>query len=227
MKKPIIFVAILLLALSANAMTPLTESDLSNVSNPLSLSINPEQRIKVNNQTNVWDNSDGLNQLLPTSSGLMIHFDMNLFEDLDTAVERYSPEKPFSSFTWLWDKKDAFNKVQIFLIDPVTGKNYTALFSDNVFTIKYLIVPADLITWKNYITITNAETVNAEETNGNNINTQATAAPSITYTNDDSRNSTSPYRYYIMSGNTDMRDTYINKTNATIQSGSWVDIKTR
>jgi hypothetical protein len=152
---------------------------------------------------------------------------MNLFEDLDEAAERYTTDKPFSSFTWLWSKSDVFNTVQIFLIDPVTGKNYTALFSDDAFFNKYQIFPVDLITWKNYTTIIKAETVNAEDLNGNNSNTQATDTPSITHSNNDTSSSNSPYRYYIMSGNTDMRDTYINKTNATIQSGSWVDIKPR
>jgi hypothetical protein len=227
MKNFIIYVAILFLALSANAMTPLTESDLSNVSNPLSLSINPEQRINVNNQTNVWDTSDGFNQLLPIPSGLMIHFDLNLFEGPGAAEEKDTPDKLFSSFSWLWGKKDVLNKVHIFLIDPVTGKNITSSFSDNASITQYQILPSDLITWKNYAAIINAETVSAEDTNGNNINTQATATPSIAHTNDDTRSSNSPYRYYIMSGNTYMRDTYINKTNTTIQSGSWVDIKTR
>jgi hypothetical protein len=209
------------------AMTPLKESDLSNISNPLSLSINPEQRIKINNKPNAWDDSDGLNQLLPTSSGLMLHFDINLFGDIDETAERYASNKPFSSFTLLWSNNDVFHKVQIFLIDPVTGKNYTTLFSDDDIFNKYQIFPINSITWKNYTTIINAETVNAEDTNEPNSNTQATGTPSITHSNIDTSSSNSPYRYNIMSGNADMRDTYINKTNTTIQSGSWVDIKTR
>ncbi|HQI80788.1 MAG TPA: hypothetical protein PLR71_04425 [Deltaproteobacteria bacterium] len=35
------------------------------------------------------------------------------------------------------------------------------------------------------------------------------------------------YRYVITSGNIEMRDTYIQQTNSTINAGSWVDIRPR
>ena len=221
------FLAVLMSPLFLCAMTPLTETDLSNVSNPLSLSIHPDHIMEINNKTQTWDDSEGHNKLLSTLSGSMIHFDMNLFDDLDVTAERYATNKPFFSFPWFGGNNDILNNVKIFLIDPVTGKNYTELFSEDAVFNKIQILSINSITWKNYSTIINDETVNAEDTNETYSNSQATVTPSIAHTNDDTRSSNSPYTYKIMSGNTDMRDTYINKTNTTIQSGSWVDIKTR
>jgi hypothetical protein len=230
MNKFMIFLAILFISLSVRAMTPLTESDLSNVSNPLSLNINPDQIMKINNKTNVWDNSEGLNKSLPTSSGSMFHFDLNLFEDLDETEESYATNKQFSSFPWLGGNDD-INNVQIFLINPVTGKDWTTLFSYDASFNNYQIFPLSLIIWKDYNIIINDETinaggVNAEGVNQTNSNSQASGSPSITHPNNDTQSSNSPYRYNIMSGNIDMRDTYIDNRSTTIQSGSWVDIKT-
>ena len=229
MKKTMIFLTILLLALSVRAMTLLTESDLSNVSNPLSLSINPDQIMKINNKTNAWDNSEGLNKSFPTSSGPMFHFDLNLFEDLDDTEESYA-SKQFSSFPWLGGNND-INNVQIFLIDPVTGKDWTTLFSYDAPFNNYQIFPLNVIIWKDYNIIINDETinaggVNAEGVNETNSNGQASSSPSITHSNNDTQSSNNPYRYNIMAGNTDMRDTYIDNRSTTIQSGSWIDIKT-
>ncbi len=219
--------AVLMLPLLLCAMTPLTETDLSNVSNPLSLSILPDHIMEINNKTITRNDSEGLNKLLPTSSGLMLHFDMNLFEDLDVTAERYATNKPFFSFPWFGGNNDILNNVQIFLIDPVTGKDWTTSSFEDAILNRYQIYPINSITCKDYTIIINAETLNAEDTNEPNSNTQATGTPSITHSNNDTRNSNSPYIYTITSGNTDMRDTFINKTNTTIQSGSWVDIKTR
>jgi hypothetical protein len=207
-------------------MSPLTETDLSNVSNPLSLSINPEQRIKINNIPNEWDDSDGFNQSSQTSSGLRLHFDITLFEDIDETPKRYATNNPFSSLTLLWSNNNVSNDIHIFLIDPITGKNYTALFSDDATFKTYQTFTINQIIWRNYITIMNAETVSAEDTNETNSNIKAIGTPSITHANNDIISSDSPYRYNIMSGDILMRDTYINNWNMTIQAGSWTDIKT-
>ena len=221
MNKIIIFLilSVLLLAISVKAMTPLTEDDLSVVSNPLSLTINLEQINMTNNKPYADDYFDGLNQLLLISSGLRFHFDIDLFEDPDETVER-DAFNLFSSFSWL-RANNTLNNVQIFLINPVTGKSYTTSFSEDSVPDDIQTRWLNLITWKDYATI-----INAEDANGHYIDTKTTLTPSMVYPVDYKNTSNDPYRYDIKSGNTDMRDTYINNRNTNIQSGSWVNIKT-
>ena len=218
MNKKVAFLACLLLPLSVWSMSPLTETDLSNVSTPLSININPDQRIKINNKPDAWDDSDGLNQLSPISSGLRFHFDINLFEDPDETVERYA-YNIISPFSWLRVNNN-LNNVQIFLIDPVTGKNYTTLF-ENANSNNIQIPSINLLTWKYYTT-----TINAEDATGYYIYTKTTKTPSMVYPVDYKNTSNDPYIYDVKSGNTDIRSTYINNWNTTIHSGSMIDINT-
>ncbi len=228
MGKFLTFLAVLILPFPLCAMTPLTESDLSNVSNPLSLSINIEQIIKTTNKPNSSDSSESLSQLLPTSSGLMLHFDVNLFEDPDETAERYATNKQFSSFPWLGGNNNILNNVQIFMIDPATGKDWTTLFYEDAIFNQYQIFSINPSFWKNYFTTINGKAVNAEDINNETYNyTQTTDTPTIPYSypKDDTHSSNSPLSYPIMSGNTEMRDTYINNTSTTIQTGSWLNIR--
>ena len=217
MNKKVVFLACLLLPLSVWSMSPLTETDLSNVSTPPSISINPDQRIKINNKPNAWDDSDGLNQLSPTSSGLRFQFDINLFEDPDETVERYAFNL-FSSFSWL-KGNNTFNDVQIVIIDPATGKSYTELLTED--SISEDIQTASIY-WNFYTKI-----INAEDANRYYSNPQVTGKPSMLYPIDHTQSSNDPYTYVIKAGTIDMRDTYIDNKSTTIQSGSWVNIKTR
>jgi hypothetical protein len=50
---------------------------------------------------------------------------------------------------------------------------------------------------------------------------------SIEHPTTTTNNSDGSYRYIIRSGNIEMRDTYIQQTNSTVNSGSWVDIQPR
>jgi hypothetical protein len=220
MNKKVAFLACLLLPLSVWSMSPLTETDLSNVSNPLSISINPDQRIKINNKPNEWDDSEGLNQLSLTSSGLRFHFDINLFEDPDETIEGYAYNL-FSSFSWL-RVNNTLNNVQIFIIDPVTGESYITSLYEDPFPNNIRILSNVLNIWEDKTT-----GINAEDANRYYSNSQATGKPSMLYPIDRTQSSNDPYSYVIKSGNIDMRDTYINSRSTTIQSGSWVNIKTR
>ena len=219
MNKIIIFLilSVLLLAISVKAMTPLTEDDLSVVSNPLSLTINLEQINMTSNKPYADDYFDGLNQLSPISSGLRFHFDINLFEDPDETVERYAFNL-FSSFSWL-KGNNTFNDVQIVIIDPATGKSYTELLTED--SISEDIQTASIY-WNFYTKI-----INAEDANRYYSNPQVTGKPSMLYPIDHTQSSNDPYTYVIKAGTIDMRDTYIDNKSTTIQSGSWVNIKTR
>jgi hypothetical protein len=219
--------AALISSLFLCAMTPLTESDLSNFSNPLSLSIHPERVLDINNNAMVWSDSENYSKLLSTLSGSLIHFDTNMSEGLDVTAEGQTKNnKPFSSFPWLGVNNGFFNNVQLFLIDPVTGKRYYELSTNDSFLNRIQNFSVSSIKWKNYATVMNAETIIPEEFFVSHYNNQTADTPSIAYTDDDTRSSNSPYTYKITSGNIDMRDTFINKTNTTIQSGSWTNIRT-
>ncbi len=224
MKGLILVLPILLLPLSLCAMTPLTETDLSNVSNPLSLSINPDRIMEINNKTNLGDDSERFNKLLQTSLSSMIHFDMNLFEDLDETAERYATNKEFYSFPWLEGNNDILYKIPVVLPDPVTWNVWT--FEDTILKDSQILS----ITWKSYIATINGQVGQAEDINNAAFSwTQTTDTPTIPYSHpkDDTRSSNTPLTYTIMSGNIEMRNTYINDSSSTIQSGSWLNIRTR
>jgi hypothetical protein len=211
---------ILMLAMSVKAITPLMDAELSNVNNPVSLSVNPDKIMKINNESNSMNDLEVRNIFLPTSSGSMIHFNINLFEDPDKTIERYSSNYLFSFFAWVRVNNTPKNN-QIFLIDPVTGKSYTTLSIEDSNSYGIQTRWPNLITWKDYATI-----IDAEEANGYYIDTKTTITPSMAYPVDYNNTSDDPYRYNIKSGNTDMRDTYINDRNTNIKSGSWINIKT-
>lgn len=221
----IVFLVILLLAFSASAMKPLTENDLLNVNISQSLSINSDQIKEIHNKPAVIDNSEVLKEFYQTSSNsIILHFDMNLFQDPNETPESQSIYKPSFSFLSLCSKNDTFKNDRISLIDPITGKEYTSIISqDDVYreNQSLSINPAD---WKDYNTILSAEETTETETT---ISAPATITHSIQRLNNETSSSDSSYKYQIKSGNTLMRDTYIQDRKTFIQSGSWVDIKPR
>lgn len=154
MNKKVAFLACLLLPLSVWSMSPVTDTDLSNVSTPPSLNINPGQ----------------------------------------TAVTGTATET-------LGDPKtdmDSLLGVQKLKIAPISEKDNAALIS-------------------------------AEDTNDPN---KISVSPpdknhSMEYPNGLTNSSNGASTYIIKAGDIEMRDTYINQTNSIINSGSWVNIKTR
>jgi hypothetical protein len=178
MKKTIIFLAILLLAISVRAMSPLTETDLSNVSNPPSLNTNYYNMRDVNHDS--------------------YNLKWNVYLDLDESngetPETQKTSKRISFLSLLWFKS-LFDDLQFYLIDPATGRSYTTI-------------------------------INTEDTHGYYIRPQVTDTPTMVYPIDYSHSTNGYYNYDIISGNIEMRDTYINNRSTTIHSGSWVNIKT-
>jgi len=193
-KRTAIFILLFLVALSVRAMSPLSESDLSRINNPLSLNINPHSLVDDNNTSSVDDNGI-ISKFLLNSIKLKGNDHVYLFKDNDDQQEI---SKRFSFFPLSVDKDD-FRKVQFFFIDPATGKNYMAMINDD----------------------------DTNDTYNNFSNIKVENTHTMAYPNDYTNSSNNPLTYTIMSGNIEMRKTYINQTKTTIQSGSWLDIKSR
>ena len=123
MKKIMTFLGIILMPLSVWTMTPIMDSDLSDVNSPTSLTINPYQ-MKGNISTMVWDDSDAISKFLLNSIIIRRYFDIQLDEYSGSAIETGTIAKhiPFS-----FDSPGNNMDVQIFMIDPITGKNYTTI----------------------------------------------------------------------------------------------------
>jgi hypothetical protein len=195
MSRLLTFVAVLLLPLSLLAMRSLSDSDLSNIHNPLSLSINPEQAMEINESTVTWSASGSISNILLNSINLKSSFNIYLNEDGGDATEMQAPTGRFHFIYVSWRNNDNYANIHDFLIDP-KDKTTIASAEDN--------------TGPNYIKVTPVQ-----------------AMYSIEYPNGLTASSNSAYRYIIKSGDIEMRDTYINETKSAINSGSWVDIKTR
>jgi hypothetical protein len=60
MKKTLVFLIILLLPLSAWAMTPVTDSDLSDITGQAGVSINPDMTMDITINTMAWGDADGI-----------------------------------------------------------------------------------------------------------------------------------------------------------------------
>ena len=194
MKKIMTLLIILLSPLSLCAMRLLSESDLSNVNNPLSLNINPNQTTGINKSARAGVDSGGISKFLLNSINRTWNVDLYLDRSNGETIEPQETRKHFSSLSLFWGK-GMFDNLQFFLIDPVTGKNYTTIVSGEDSQIAYR--------------------------NPQVVNTHTMEYP-IDYT----MSLNNPYRYIIMDGNIEMRDTYRSPATTIINSGSWVDIKT-
>jgi len=194
MKKIMTLLIILLSPLSLCAMRLLSESDLSNVNSPLSLKINSDNMMDINNGAKAWDDSGGISKFLLNSINLTWNVDLYLDKSNGETIETQETGKHFRSLSLFWGT-GMFDNLQFFLIDPVTGKNYTTI-------------------------------VSGEDTQTIYSNPQAEYTHTIAYPNDYMISSKNPYRYIIMDGNIEMRDTYISPTKTIINSGSWLDIRT-
>jgi hypothetical protein len=198
MKRLLTFVAVLLLPLSLWAMRPLSDFDLSNINNPLSLSINPDQAITINDNSIIWNDSDGISKFLLNSINLERSSYIYLNETGSETIETQTTTSRFHFLYVSWPNNDNFLSIQTFLIDPITLKDKTVLASaeDN-------------------IGFNNIKMFPVRTTHG------------MEYPDSLSTSSNSSYNYIIKSGDIEMRNTYINQTQSIINSGSWVDIKTR
>jgi hypothetical protein len=193
MQKVMTLLLILLYPLFLCAMSLLSESDLSNVSNPPSLSINFNQRTGIHKSVRAVDDSGGVSNFLLNSIDLASNYDI-LFENHGETMELQETRNLFFSLSLLWGN-GMFDSLQFFLIDPVTGKSYTTIIS-------------------------------GEDNQTAYSNPQAELTHTMEYPTDYTINLNNPYRYIIMDGNIEMRDTYRSPATTVINAGSWVDIKT-
>ncbi len=175
-------------------MSTLSDSDLSDISNPLSLSINSEKIMESGNDSLEAVDYSGISKFLLNTIKRGIVFNPDIPEDNNKIWETQEKDTPL--FFVLWDSKESQIIIKNFLIDPITLKDTTA-------------------TEYNEVIYINVRSTQAENTH------------SIEYPHGAINSSNTPSTYTITSGNTEMRDTYINQTRSTIQPDSWVDIKPR
>jgi len=192
-KKVMTLVLILLSPLSLCAMRLLSESDLSNVNNPLSLSINLNQTPGINKSARALDDSGGVSNFLLNSIDPVSNYDIQYENGVET-IELQETRKHLSPLSLIWGN-GMFKDLQFYLIDPVTGKSYTTIIS-------------------------------GEDTQTTYSNPQVENTHTMAYPIDYTTNLNNSYRYIIMDGNIEMRDTYRSPTTTIINAGSWVDIKT-
>jgi hypothetical protein len=124
MNKIMTFLGIILMPLSVWTMTPIMDSDLSDVNSPTSLTINPDQIVDIKNFTRAWGDYDVISKFLLNSIIIRKYFDIQLDEYSGSAIETDTIAKhiPFS-----FDSRSNNMDAQIFMIDPITGKNYTTI----------------------------------------------------------------------------------------------------
>ncbi len=175
-------------------MNTLSDSDLSDISNPLSLSINSEKITESGNDSLEAVDYSGISKFLLNTIKRGIVFNPDIPEDTTKLWETQEKDTPL--FFVLLDSKESQIIIKNFLIDPITLKDTTATDYNEVIHID--------------IRSTQAENTHSIEYPRGAINSSNTSS---TYT--------------ITSGNTEMRNTYINQTRTTIQPDSWVDIKPR
>jgi hypothetical protein len=178
-------------------MKPLSDFDLSNINNPLSLSIDADQAMNIENSTVTWTDLDGISNFLLNSINREGHFKIYPNENGEDVTEARATANQLFLFYVLWWNNDTGISMENFLIDRITLKDKTA-------------------------------TVSAEDISGSKAKViPVETTHSLYYPNGNNSSSNDAYTYIIKSGDIQMRNTYINNTNRTIQSGSWVDIKTR
>jgi hypothetical protein len=74
MKSVLAFFTIMLLPLSVWTMTPVSDSDLSNVTGQAGVSINPNLTMDINIGTIAWGDSDGINPACGKARGQVLFF---------------------------------------------------------------------------------------------------------------------------------------------------------
>ena len=219
----IILLTVLLLPSAAIAMKPLSENDLLNVNISQSLSIGHDQVKEAHKNTRIKDDSEGLDECCQASSESMIlQFEMKLFEVTSETTDSQSTYKPSFQFISLWSRDDTYPEARISLVDPINEKEYPSIISQGDGYSRNQILSFNAEDWKEYETI-----ISVEEKTENNISIMITDRHSIHHSDEYMSHSDSPYTFQIMSGNTLMRETYIQDRRTFIQSGSWVDINPR
>lgn len=207
MRSYLTFLAVLILSLFLCAMTPLTESNMSNASNPFSLNTNIDNMMSINIGSKTWGDSSVISKFLLNSINLTWNVDLSLDESNGETIETQETSKDFSDPLLCWGQ-GWFDNLQSYILD---------LFNN----------PLVLI---NYYTTPNSQVINAEGINDTNSSyrwIQTTNKPSISYAYPyDETRIYAPCRYDIMDGNLELRDTYINNTITIIQSGSYTNIRT-
>jgi hypothetical protein len=128
MKRISAVLATILLPFTLFAMSTLSDSDLSNVSNPLSLSINPDQIMEYKEATDY----SGISKFLLNTVKHGIVFNPDANEDNNKTWETYAMGAPL--FFVLWDNTQSRISFKNFLIDPITLKDTTAMVSAEDFT---------------------------------------------------------------------------------------------
>ena len=113
-------------------MTPLTESDLSNVSYPFSFTINPNVVIiGINDDTAALINSYDISEFLLNSINLTINFDIPLNKNSSEPIETQLINQFIYDFS-LWVKNISYlndKKFHTLIFDPITGKDNTTIIS--------------------------------------------------------------------------------------------------
>jgi hypothetical protein len=201
MKNLMTFIFIISVNLPAWAMTSLEDADLSEVSNPQSLSIVREdavgdpgssEEIRPGILENFYGNSRQKSLYSLASLEPDKPLDVNESMENDEAESRYA-----LSSTEL--KRENPQQQRSLLIDQINRKHLKDLVSLE----------------ENTDTTINTTAIRE-------MNTRTLAYP------EGKRNSSSDiYTYRIYFNNIEMRDTFINQRNTDIRSGSWVDIKVR
>ena len=140
MNKIMTFLGIILMPLSVWTMTPIMDSDLAEVNSPTGLTINPYQ-MKGNINTMVWDDSDAISKFFLNSIIRRKYFDIQLDEYSGSAIETDTIAKHIPSS---FDARSINMDAQIFMIDPITGKNYNTI-NTNVNTYDRYHIISDLL----------------------------------------------------------------------------------
>ncbi len=111
-------------------MSTLSDSDLSDVSNPLSLSINPDQIMESDTTYLEALDYSGISKFLFNTIKRGIVFNPDTHEDNNRIWETQEMDTPL--FFALWDNNDSQIIIKNFLIDPITLKDITATDYDEV-----------------------------------------------------------------------------------------------
>lgn len=194
MNKIMTFLGIILMPLSVWTMTPIMDSDLSDVNSPTSLTINPDQIVDIKNFTRAWGDYDVISKFLLNSINITRYFDIQLNEYSDVAIETGTLAKhlPFSFVSW-GSNNSTNTDVQIFMIDPITGKNYTTI-NTNVNAYDHYHIISDLLERMYH---------------------------NLTYSKGYTSSPNSPIYVNLKSG---MRDYYTGPTSFSIPNNSWMDV---
>lgn len=159
-------------------MSTLSDSNLSDISNPLSLSVNPDQIMESDNSVLEAVDFSGISKFLFNTIKRGIVFDPVAHEDSNKIWETNAMGVPL--FFVQWDNKESQIIIKNFLIDPIALKDTTAKVSAEGTIYNLSATP-----------VGNTRTLYFPDGAVNSSNSSST--------------------YTIRSGNTEMRDTYINQ----------------